>query len=464
LYDQYIYLGFGWLNDPLLLQVQKLIDLGNAVSNDTIGWTNAVPGPSVNYTSIADTRRRHTPDTFKTGKKNRKQVAQYVRYQNMTIMHTCISPMDSQNTSLYIEGIDFPACEHYQHEWNESTAEKKGYTLPFGSDYANRIQGTDANMFGRPVTYSKAQVFISDIYRSAYITNEGYGDVDWDGIRLRRYSIQLKDMLNSTMNPENAQYFAFGPNGVLNTSKAVNIAVFVSFPHFLYADDSLREAVIGMVPNEETHLTYVDVEPQSGLLARARKRIQVNYLMKDYSIPEVSPETVALGYAICDNITALSEAIADSNAPIDPPGIACNVSIVTDDIVCLAKPSTWKFYNGGVYMPYGWVSEDLTLPHDDAVALQNDLFIYDDYASNIRYWGLIVSGIFFACLVSMIVYNYINLKQNSSRLEWYKQMSKQNGNNNGNNDPLDFGESVNENTAQPLLTNNGNKGDSYRIN
>eukprot|EP00595_Chromulina_sp_UTEXLB2642_P002463 CAMPEP_0196763632 /NCGR_PEP_ID=MMETSP1095-20130614/4451_1 /TAXON_ID=96789 ORGANISM="Chromulina nebulosa, Strain UTEXLB2642" /NCGR_SAMPLE_ID=MMETSP1095 /ASSEMBLY_ACC=CAM_ASM_000446 /LENGTH=95 /DNA_ID=CAMNT_0042117241 /DNA_START=951 /DNA_END=1235 /DNA_ORIENTATION=+ len=95
----------------------------------------------------------------------------------MTTLWSCVSPMSSQNTSLYIEGEEFPACAHYQYEWTDEEAEANGYTLPFATPYANRIEGTDANMFGRPVTTDKLQVFISDIYRSAYLKADGL--VDW---------------------------------------------------------------------------------------------------------------------------------------------------------------------------------------------------------------------------------------------------------------------------------------------
>lgn len=69
--------GFGWLNDPLLTEVQVILDaIQNKSANGTaIAWTTAVPGASVNWTSIDDVRRRKNPDVFKTGKKNPNQVS-----------------------------------------------------------------------------------------------------------------------------------------------------------------------------------------------------------------------------------------------------------------------------------------------------------------------------------------------------------------------------------------------------
>lgn len=53
----YVYvsvIGFGWLKDPVLMEVQRIID---AYQLD-IPWTSAVPGATVNWTTVEDTRRR----------------------------------------------------------------------------------------------------------------------------------------------------------------------------------------------------------------------------------------------------------------------------------------------------------------------------------------------------------------------------------------------------------------------
>lgn len=69
--------GFGWLNDPLLLEVQNILYVvQNKSANGTvIPWTSAVPGASFNWTSVEETRRRRSPDKLKTGKKNPNQVS-----------------------------------------------------------------------------------------------------------------------------------------------------------------------------------------------------------------------------------------------------------------------------------------------------------------------------------------------------------------------------------------------------
>lgn len=444
---------FGWLKDPLLTQVSYILAEVKAKTNVTIPWSTAVPGAAVNYTSIHDTRRRRTPDTLYTGKKNKHKIAAYVRYQNMSVMHTCISPTSSQNMSDYIEGEEFPACAHYQNDWDEETAKAMGYTLPFDTPYANRIEGSDANQYGRPLTNKKYQVFISDIYRSAYL--EFKSMESWYGIDVKRFSLQSKDMLNATQNPENAQYYAFGPYGLLNATKASNIPVFISFPHFYLADPSLVAAIEGLNPQKEIHQTYLDVEPQTGLLVEARKRLQVNYYMQDYAIPEVDPSTVDLGYAACANLTALTTELASLG--VDVPDINCNTSVVTNGIVCLSQPSTWTFQNGGVFVPYGWVSEDLSLPESAANALTNSLFIMETIADGIRMWSLFAGGFFFAMICATLTYQYCQYRQHSNKVDWYKQQYQQGGyaHHSVPYQQLDgFGVSVSDrlNTAQPLLS------------
>jgi hypothetical protein len=43
------------------------------------------------------------------------QVGQYVMYQNMTEMWSCVVPVLSQNASEYEEGVQFPACAYFQY-------------------------------------------------------------------------------------------------------------------------------------------------------------------------------------------------------------------------------------------------------------------------------------------------------------------------------------------------------------
>jgi scavenger receptor class B protein 1 len=50
----------------------------------------------------------------------------------------------------------------------------------------------------------------------------------------------------------------------------------ISFPHFLDADESYREAVDGLSPDKAKHQFFVDVEPRLGLPAALGPRFQLN--------------------------------------------------------------------------------------------------------------------------------------------------------------------------------------------
>ena len=88
----------------------------------------------------------------KTGKKHTKLVSTFVRYNNMTTQYVCVSAATSPNQTAYNRTTQFPACPNFQHEWTQEQAEANGYALAFATPYANRIAGSDANQFGRPVT------------------------------------------------------------------------------------------------------------------------------------------------------------------------------------------------------------------------------------------------------------------------------------------------------------------------
>jgi hypothetical protein len=62
--------------------------------------------------------------------------------------------------------------------------------------------------------------------------------------------------------------------------------------------------------------------------------------MKSLFLPSVSVDTVAAAETICANISAIGE----------------NVTCRGIDFIfqCLAIPSNWDLYDGGVYFPYAW--------------------------------------------------------------------------------------------------------------
>lgn len=103
--------------------------------------------------------------------------------------------------NAYVQGEEFPACAHFDHDWSDEKAYSMGYRLAFATDYANRIDGNDGQLFGAPLLSDKIQMYVSDIYRTVFIKKTETVD-DWYDVTLHRYQLQEKDLQNSTMNPE----------------------------------------------------------------------------------------------------------------------------------------------------------------------------------------------------------------------------------------------------------------------
>jgi hypothetical protein len=178
----HVFIDFGWLNDPLLVTTKNLLI---ALNQSTDTWNTAVAGVATNWTSIEDVRRRRSPDTFKTGKKDGRETGQYVRYANQSSQYICLSPMAMPQGEGFVEGETFPACPLFQNDWTREEAEANGYIVAYATDYANRIQGTDASIFGHPVTSEKLAVYVGDIFRSAFAEKVEIVE-DWYDVPLRR--------------------------------------------------------------------------------------------------------------------------------------------------------------------------------------------------------------------------------------------------------------------------------------
>ncbi|MFX5480880.1 hypothetical protein ABTD95_19785, partial [Acinetobacter baumannii] len=82
-----------------------------------------------------------------------------------------------------------------------------------------------------------------------------------------------------------------------------------------------------------------DIEPQTGMLARAYKRIQVNYQLFNTHLPELDQATVDLATYACGNLTTLGQFL---------PVPECGTILPLNLIYCLNSPSTWTFNQGSV--------------------------------------------------------------------------------------------------------------------
>ncbi|XP_045923056.1 lysosome membrane protein 2c [Micropterus dolomieu] len=152
------------------------------------------------------------------------------------------------------------------------------------SDECNMINGTNGASFHPIVTKNETlYMFISDLCRSLYAKYEE--DVTVKGIPGYRFSPPSKVFANMTVNPANAGFCVPAGNclgsGLLNVSTCKQGApIIMSSPHFYQADEKFVQDVFGMRPNKEQHQTLIDINPLTGIILQAAKRLQVNVFVE----------------------------------------------------------------------------------------------------------------------------------------------------------------------------------------
>merc|ERR1712142_567662 len=171
------------------------------------------------------------------------------------------------------------------------------------------IIGTDGMGYAPNVDKnSDVWLFNDQLCRSIWLTYQE--EVDVHGIKTYQYSPDPS--VFSMSNPDNYCYCpkvsqCAKPNlendtwdmsaceickdGILSLQGCQGAPVVMSTPHFLDADPSLHEAIDGLDPVREKHVTFLNLEPRTGMPLQAHKRIQI-------SVP-VFPSTyfTALGQA-----------------------------------------------------------------------------------------------------------------------------------------------------------------------
>ncbi|XP_049908961.1 lysosome membrane protein 2c [Epinephelus moara] len=148
------------------------------------------------------------------------------------------------------------------------------------SDECNMINGTNGASFHPVVTKNETlYMFSSDLCRSLYALYEE--DVQVKGIPGYRFSPPSQVFANQTVNPANAGFCVPAGNclgsGVLNVSLCKQGApIIMSSPHFYQADEKFVQDIFGMKPKKEQHQTAIDINPLTGIILQAAKRLQVN--------------------------------------------------------------------------------------------------------------------------------------------------------------------------------------------
>ncbi|XP_053212123.1 platelet glycoprotein 4-like isoform X2 [Panonychus citri] len=160
----------------------------------------------------------------------------------------------------------------------------------------NNIVGTDGSAFPPNVKKnSKLEIFTTDLCRSFPLVYKE--KVKVKGISTYRFVIPPEAFYGPEKNPEN-KCFCINPdpktcnhNGLLDISSCRQFAPLVaSSPHFFQADDDLYNAIIGLDERKaDRYQTYLDIEPITGKVLSAFKRLQISaWLKNDYSIEKTN--------------------------------------------------------------------------------------------------------------------------------------------------------------------------------
>ncbi|CAF0927586.1 unnamed protein product [Brachionus calyciflorus] len=147
--------------------------------------------------------------------------------------------------------------------------------------YANMINGTDGTILPPFVNESSIiYIFNSDLCRSLYtVYNKTITLID--GIKVLGFAPNEYFYENYTINPDNAGFCTPSdnclPKGLLNLTDCVGgVPIIMSCPHFLYSEEKFIKEVYGLSPVYKDHATELFIEPTTGLLMKANKRIQFN--------------------------------------------------------------------------------------------------------------------------------------------------------------------------------------------
>lgn len=184
----------------------------------------------------------------------------------------------SRNNSVYYDGvftmdtgkrnIQDLGILRYWNGTNTTTA----YYPP-----CNQVNGTTGELFMPRLPRTHIQLYSPDLCRSVSVPYTD--DLTVKGLQGQRYQADHMVFASPEVNPENA-CFCTGvcpPTGLLNeTLCRFGAPAFVSFPHMLYADPSVRSQTVGQQPNVSRHNFSIVVEPVTGVPLNVRARFQIN--------------------------------------------------------------------------------------------------------------------------------------------------------------------------------------------
>jgi len=131
-------------------------------------------------------------------------------------------------------------------------------------------------------------------------------------------------------------------DGIQDISKCMLAPIFMSSPHFYLAEAQLANFESGLSPVENDHMTYMDIEPVTGMTLTVHKRIQINTPVVQTS-HEKSPEFLKT----IKPVAVFPMVWLDEGAEIDQENIDKIKSMVTTPLLLL-DVAKWTMIGLGI--------------------------------------------------------------------------------------------------------------------
>ncbi|KAF8765006.1 Scavenger receptor class B member 1 like protein [Argiope bruennichi] len=148
----------------------------------------------------------------------------------------------------------------------------------WANDSCNSINGTNAEL-GPPLFENQKRYSFFQPLACRSLTFDYTGEHVHKGVTSKRFQNTYKIFATEKINPENYCFIKDKKqrSGVLDIGSCqYDAPVYLSFPHFYLADATYFLAVDGVIPDEDIHKSYIDVEPVTGVSISLAIRVQVN--------------------------------------------------------------------------------------------------------------------------------------------------------------------------------------------
>ncbi|CAF3534142.1 unnamed protein product [Adineta steineri] len=238
----------------------------------------------------------------------KKQLPQLVSNDQVSVFASVVNEAQYE-TILINNGIGFD-INHTERIDNVGKIERFNFSTNlsiWSNKYANMINGTDSTIWHPDARKDELiYTFMNDICRSVYLKFNQTRQNSFD-ISTYQYTLPNDVFANSSDNEgfclnsstsDKIQQLKCLPNGLFSLSSCIHLSgstfaiplpIIASNPHFLAADRSVQDAIIGLMPDEMLHRSYIDIEPMTGIVMNGSRRMQFNLnVINDSKISGVS--------------------------------------------------------------------------------------------------------------------------------------------------------------------------------